>query len=103
MAVTFTRTLPGVYSPATDTWTAPTVTTITGNAIAVRGDPTRYRALGLVLTEAPTLFFAPTTYGETPAPGDTVTWTSIVYTVRDVAPIAPDGVTIAARVIVSVP
>jgi hypothetical protein len=101
--VTFTRQNPGTYDAATDVWTSPTATTITGHAIQVRGDPQRYRALGLVLTTMPTLFFSPTTYGETPAPGDTVTWTSIVYTVRDVAPIAPDGVTIAARVIVSVP
>ena len=34
-------------------------------------------------------------------PGDTVTWASTVYTVRDVLPIQPDGVLIAARVIVT--
>jgi len=101
--VTFTRSAPGTYDAATDAWTAPVTTTITGNAIQVKGDPRRYRALSLVMTEALTLLFAPTTYGETPAPGDAVTWASVVYTVRDVETNAPDGVTITARVIVSRP
>lgn len=99
MAVTFTRVTHGTYDPETDTAT-PTTTTITGTAIRSVGDPHRYAALGLVESQAPTLFWVPTTYGDTPEPGDTVVWQSTTYTARDVTVIAPDGVTIAARVIV---
>lgn len=101
MAITFTRST-RTYDAASDTSTV-TESTITGSAIQVRGDPERYRALGLVLSTMPTLFFAPTTYGETPQPGDVVTWPETggsVYTVRDIDPIAPDGVTIAARIVI---
>ena len=103
--ISFVRTAPGVHDPATDTWTAPSVTTVTGSAIQVRGDPRRYAALGLVLTTMPTLFFAPTTYGQCPEPGDSVLWPLVngkTYTVKDVDPIAPDGVVIAARIVVGV-
>jgi len=100
MSVVFTRTVPGTYDPATDTFTSPTETTVTGSAIQVRGDPETYRALSLIQSEAPTLFWTPATYGEAPEPGDTVVWASKTYTVRDVAKIQPDGVCIAARVIV---
>ena len=37
-----------------------------------------------------------------PQPGDTVGWAGTTYTVRDVVELAPDGVVIAAHVIVSV-
>lgn len=99
--LTFTRTSQS-YDPETGLNT-PTVTTITGSAIEVRGDPQRYRALDLDLATQPTLFFAPTTYGETPEPGDVVVWPATngsAYTVKDVARIAPDGVTIAARIVI---
>ena len=101
MAITFTRTT-RTYTAATDTATVSS-STVTGSAIQVRGDPQRYAALGLVLTTMPTLFWAPTTYGEVPLPGDTVVWPETggsTYTVRDVDPIAPDGVVIAARVVI---
>ena len=85
-------------------------TTIEGSAIQVRGDPQRYRALDLNLSTMPTLFFTPTDYeleangAEFVMPGDTIPWpssTSAVYTVRDVSVIAPDGVVIAARIVIS--
>ena len=88
----------------------PAETTITGSAIQVRGDPQRYRALDLNLSTMPTLFFTPTDYEleangpDFVMPGDTVPWpssTSPVYTVRDVSPIAPDGVVIAARIVIA--
>ena len=101
--VTFTRTA-ATYD-ATGGGVAPVETTITGNAFRTtprtRLDLMRYESLGLVQSDAPTLLFAPTTYGETPAPGDVVTWNSIDYTVRSVDPVAPDGVTIIARVVIS--
>ena len=102
--VTFTRRAP-TYAAGSDTLTE-TVTTITGSAIQVRGDPRRYKALGFVLTDMPTLFFSPTSDGlragtdEFVQPGDTVVWATRTYTVKDVDPIAPDGVVIAARVVI---
>lgn len=80
-----------------------TTTTITGNAIRVRGSPETYRALGLIDSEAPTLLFTPDLYDSAnrPAPGDTVVWESLTWTVRDVNPVAPDGITIIARVVIT--
>ena len=99
MAVTFTRVVQGSYDPETDSAT-PSTTTVTGTAIRSRGTPHKYAELGLVESKAPTLFWIPTTYGDTPEPGDTVVWLNETYTARDVEVIAPDGVTIAARVII---
>lgn len=96
--VTFTRTVN--VEDASGNLT-PTVTTITGNAIRVRGNPNTMRALGLIDSEAPTLFFTPTTYGARPKAGDTVVWESLTWAAKDVDPIAPDGVTIAARVVIT--
>jgi hypothetical protein len=105
--ITFTRTTPGTHDPTTGAWSDPTVTTITGSAIQVRGDPRRYQALELVLSTMPTLLFGPTDYGlragtaEFVQPGDTTVWGTKIYTVRDVDPIAPDGVVIAARIVIA--
>ena len=104
--ITFTRTTQ-TADPATGIPT-PTVTTITGNAVRVaprsKLDIERYAELGLQLHQIAVLLFTPTTYGDTPQTGDTVVWPATngaTYTVRDVNPIAPDGVTIAARVAVT--
>jgi hypothetical protein len=100
--ITFTR-VTQTPDPATGLPT-PTTSTVTGSAIQVRGDPDTYKRLELIRSQAPTLFFTPTTYGELPAPGDTVVWPATngqTYTVRDVDPIAPDGVAIAARVVIT--
>lgn len=105
--ITFTRTALAV-DPATEV-AVETVTTITGSAIQVAGDPRRYAADGLTLSTMPTLFFTPTTYAlraftdEFVKPGDTVVWQSVQYVVRAVDPIAPDGFVIVARIIVGVP
>ena len=103
---TFTRTALTI-DPATEVATE-TVTTVAGNAIQVRGNPQRYKELGLVLSTAPTLFFAPSDYNlaafstDFVQPGDTVVWQSKTYVVKEVDPIAPDGVIIAAaRIIVA--
>lgn len=96
---TFTRVTQNV-NPADGTIGTPTTTTITGSAIRVRGLPETYQKLGLIDSQSPTLFFTPTNYGDTPAPGDTVVFGGVTFTVHDVNPIAPDGVTIAARVVV---
>ena len=99
--LTFTRTTL-TYDAATDTSTS-AETTITGSAIQVRGDPQRYRDLGLVLSTMPSLLFAPTTYGDSVAPGDVVTWPATggsVYTVKDVQDLAPDGVVITSTLVI---
>ena len=55
------------------------------------------------MTTPPTLFFSPTDYNleafsdDFVQPGDTCVWGTKTYTVRDVAPIAPDAVVIAAK------
>lgn len=100
-SVTFSHTTTGTYDPATDTTTGATVTTVTGKAIRTKGDPLKYQALNLVASEAPTLLFTPTTYGSLPSLGDTVSWGSVVYSVKDVDPVAPDGTAIIARIVVA--
>ena len=100
MATTFTRKAQ-TYNAETGVMTT-TESTVTGAAVRVRGDPHTYTALGLSLSENPTLLFTPTTYGGVPEPGDEVTWpaSGTVYHVKDVNPTAPDGVVIVARVVI---
>lgn len=98
MATTFTRET--VSHTRSDDSIVPTTTTVVGVAIRTTGNAIKYRELGLIESEAPTLLFVPNTYGETPQPGDTVIWNSLEYTAADVDPLAPDGVTILAKVIV---
>lgn len=104
--VTFTRSVPGTYDPATDTWTGGSTSTITGSAIQVRGDPQKYLALELIMSTNPTLLFTPTVYplrantAEFVQAGDTVVWTGVTFTVKDVDPVAPDGFVVIARIVV---
>lgn len=100
-SVTFTHITPGTYSASTDTWTDAVDASVSGHAIRTRGNPIRYQALNLVQSESPTLLFAPTTYGQQPALGSTVTWDSVSYSARDVEPLEPNGTAILSRVIVS--
>jgi hypothetical protein len=100
-AVTFTKNLPGTHAPTTGTFTTPTTSTVTGSAVRVRGDAQRYTELQLVEAEAPTLLFAPDTYGDLPELESVVTWGGVDYTVRDINPVAPDGNAILARIIVA--
>lgn len=100
--ITFSR-VTQTHDPTTDLVT-PTVTTITGDAFQrTTGDPETYRNLGLIQSQAPTLLFVPTTYGQVPQPGDTAPWPAggDTFTVRDVRVIAPDGVVIAAYVVIA--
>lgn len=100
-AVTFTLTTPGTYDSTTDTYSAPSTASIVGSAVRVAGDPQQYKALELVEEEAPTIFFTPTTFGQLPAPGYSVTWGGLTFVTRAVRPISPDGTAIAARIVVS--
>lgn len=98
-AVTFTDTLPGTYSEATDSWSSPTVSTVGGYALRVTGDPKVYEALKLVEAEAVTLVFCPTTYGDVPPLNSSATWGGTAGVVRQTSPVAPDGTAILVRVV----
>lgn len=99
--VSFSRASAGTYDPATDTMSGSSADSIPGVAVAVRGDPERYLALGLVHQNTTTLLFAPASYGGLPEPGMGVIWAGSAYTVRDVEPVAPDGTAIISRVVIS--
>jgi hypothetical protein len=90
------------FDSATDTAASPeSVTTIPGVAIQDKGKPSTYARLSLVQSQAPTLLFVPAAYGSLPEPGATCTWAGAEYAVADVDPIAPNGVPIAAMIVVS--
>ncbi len=76
-------------------------TTVVGVATRVAGQPRQYEQLKLIETDAVTLLFVPTTYGESPEVGMEVTWGGVVYTVQAVQPLEPDGTDILAKVVVS--
>jgi len=98
---TFALVVPGNYQPDTDTFASGTTTNVTGAAIQVSARALQYQALGLIPGEAPTLLFAPRTYGQTPPLGASVVWGGSTYTVRNVEPLAPDGTAILCRVVVA--
>lgn len=103
---TFVRSLPGTRDPNTRAFSAPTVTTIDGEAIEVRGRADEYEAAGLTLSQGTTLFFTPSSYGlqaHTPdfvLPGDTIDWNGVTFTAKGINTIAPDGIVVAGRIVV---
>lgn len=99
-AVTFSLTT-DVLDPSTSTYVAGATVTVPGYAISRSGNPIKYAALGLLLMEAPTLVFVPSTYGNLPGLGYSVVWNSTTYLVKDVDPVGPDGPAILAKVIVA--
>ena len=104
--LTFTRTIQNI-DPLTGAAT-PVVSTISGEGILVRGNPQRYRDLGLVLATMPTILLTLNGYPlkaftpEFVLPGDVTTLNGVVMTVKDVDPVAPDGFVIVARIVVGV-
>jgi hypothetical protein len=104
--ITFTRTTLGTEA-ADGTFGVDTVTTITGDAIVVRGTPQEYETAGLVLKSAPTLLFTPSEYPlraftpEFVLPGDTTVINDVTFTVKAVlSVVAPDGYVIVSRIAV---
>jgi hypothetical protein len=89
-AVTFTK-VTTTQDDTTGAPNAPSTATVTGVAIRVKGDPIKYRDLGLTESEAPTLFFVPLAQGDLPALASTVSWGGETYTVRDLRPLDVDG------------
>jgi hypothetical protein len=92
--VTRTQTASGTFGTATSS-------TVTGYATEDGGDPIEYARLNLAQSEAPRLFFVPTTLGDVPPLGSTVSWGGATYTVRSSKPYRPDGVALFSYVIVA--
>lgn len=101
VAVAFTADTPGTLNEATGQFGESAGSSIPGFAIRKKGDLEQYAALGLDPTESPTLFWVPETYGHVPALGMACTFGGKPYTVKAVDPLAPDGVAIAADVIIA--
>lgn len=90
------------YNAGTGDQSTPIPSSVTGHAVRVPGTPATYLALKLVETESPTLLFVPDTYGVVPEVGTLLeSFGGVPYNVASVEAIAPDGVAIAARVVVS--
>jgi hypothetical protein len=97
--VTFPGTNTGaVYDPATDTWSGGSTTAVAGKAVQTKGDVDRFKALNLVLVNPVSLLIAAKNLAVTPLPGMTFTWAGKNYTIKDVDPVAPDGVPILFKV-----
>lgn len=108
-AVTFTRVTPGAVSDSTDVASGSTTTTVEGYAVeseGMRDTAVRegvsggflFHTAGLTHRADVTLFFTPSTIGESPRVDDTLTWAGEGLTVQSVQLLAPDGVAIAATV-----
>lgn len=100
-AVTFSHGNAGTYDAATDTWSGGSVTSVTGYAMQIAGNPDLYTALNLIESDNPTLLFQPDTVGQLPALGATVLWGPETLTVKNIAPLAMNGTPTAARIVVS--
>jgi hypothetical protein len=98
---TFTKETPGTYDPATDTSTPPTTSTAAGNVTQIEGDPNVYLRLQLIESENPTLLFTPNVPGDIPALGWTIDWGGETLTVKDITPLAPKGIALAAKIVAS--
>jgi len=101
VAVTFSHTTAGSYDAATDTTTGATVTTVTGYAVGAANNPITLQALSLITSDARTLYFTPTTFGQMPSLLDSVTWGGNVYAVKKIDPTSPAGDALGDYVIIS--
>lgn len=101
MATTF-ETVRNTQDPATGQPVRST-TSKPGVAIEKPFDPAQFEGLTLTEREAIVLKWVPEVYGGTPdpVPGDTVSRAGKTWTVKAVARVAPDGVTILANVVVA--
>ncbi len=99
-AVTFTKTTPGAFNESTGVTADPTVSSVAGVAMKVKGDKKRYESLSLIESNAPTLLFVPATYGDEPDLGAIGEWAGDPVTLKDVETFAPDGTAISARCVV---
>lgn len=100
-AVLFGVAAGNVYNPLTDTWSGGTVSFATGRAVEIPGDPNRFQALGLVLTNPVTLLVAAQGLTIEPAPGMSLTWGGVGYTIMNVDRVAPDGETLLLYTVIA--
>ncbi len=98
----FSVRVPGVLDETTNRTAAGTVVPYPGVALRKRGSVRMYEALGLVQTEAVTLFWVPDTQGQLPPLEATIVLDGVAHAVKSVDPLAPSGVAdaIAATIIV---
>lgn len=106
--IVFTRSIPGTYDEAHDTWTAPSTTAIAGEGILMSGDPEEFAAQELILDTTPVVGFTPATYplrAYTPEfvmPGDQTVINNVLFTVAKILKVvAPDGFVIYSRIAVT--
>ncbi len=102
--VTFDTGTPGEYDPTSGLFDDPEDGEVVGFALRKQpsaSDLERFRLRGLAEDKTVLLLFVATTYGETPTLGATVEWEGETLTVRDLKPLAPDGVVIKTDVAAS--
>lgn len=98
-AVTFS--LVSMTLDATTETSTPTTTTVAGYAMETNADLEEYQALEVVPTQAKTLWFVPTTAGEVPPVGSTVSWNSETFATKSVRSLGLVGTAQASRVVVT--
>lgn len=106
--IAFTRSLPGTYDEATDSWSAPVTSVITGEGILMSGDPEEFAAQELILETTPVVGFTPNDYPlraftpEFVLPGDSTVINDVTFTVAKLLKVvAPDGYVVFARIAVT--
>lgn len=106
--IVFTRSVPGTYDEAHDTWSAPSKTAITGEGILMSGDPEEFAAQELILDTTPVIGFTPDDYPlraftpEFVLPGDKTAINGVDFTVAKLLKVvAPDGYVIYSRIAVT--
>jgi hypothetical protein len=88
-----------VYDPDLGTWTGGAPVVATGYAVQDEDDPMRFSALSLTLVDPVTLLAAAFGLAVVPAPNMALTWAGVIYTVKNVEAIAPDGTAIVYTLI----
>lgn len=106
--IAFTRSRPGVYDEAHDSWSAPVNSVITGEGILMSGDPEEFAAQELNIVTTPVIGFTPHDYPlkaftpEFVLPGDTTVLNDVTFTVAKLLKVvAPDGYVIYSRIAVN--
>lgn len=80
-----------MYDPLTNQWSGGSSDSWPGSAVQIPGDPDRFAALKLMLTDPITLLVAAKNLTAAPTPGMSMVWDGVLYTVKDVEPVAPAG------------
>lgn len=98
--ITFPALSGGTYNASTGTWSSTTGgAAVSGYAVEKPLDPEEYRPDTQIISSDALLVFIPSTYGAFPVTGQAPTWAGKKRTVKQVWPIRPAEVAIAARVV----